>query len=64
MKIGIACDHRGYPLKEEIKEKLQKENYEIIDFGTNNKESCDYPDYAFLLGEAILLLLYLIHIFY
>ena len=53
MKIGIACDHRGYPLKEEIKEELQKENYEIIDFGTNNKESCDYPDYAFLLGEAI-----------
>lgn len=52
MKIGIACDHRGFTLKEEIKKELEKE-YEIIDFGTNSKESVDYPDYAFKLGEAV-----------
>ncbi len=34
MKIGLASDHRGYLLKEQIKEELQKENYEVIDFGT------------------------------
>lgn len=51
MKIGIACDHRGYELKEQIKKELQK--MEIIDYGTNSTESVDYPDYAFKLGEAV-----------
>ena len=51
MKIGIASDHRGYHLKEKIKEAI--EDIEIIDFGTNSEESCDYPDYAFKLGEAV-----------
>ena len=52
MKIGIISDHRGYELKEQIKENL-KEEYTIIDYGTNSKESVDYPDYAFKLGEKI-----------
>ncbi len=53
MKIGIASDHRGYELKEKLKEALIKENYEVIDYGTNSKESTDYPDYAFRLGENV-----------
>lgn len=53
MKIGIASDHRGYELKEKLKEALIKENYEVIDYGTNSKESTDYPDYAFILGENV-----------
>ena len=52
MKIGFASDHRGYPLKEELKN-VFKDSYEIVDFGTNSTESTDYPDYAFLLGEAV-----------
>ena len=52
MKIGIASDHRGYPLKEQIKRELLKE-YEVVDYGTNSTESTDYPDYAFTLGKAI-----------
>lgn len=51
MKIGIASDHRGYELKEKIKKDLKK--YELVDFGTTSCESCDYPDYAFALGEAV-----------
>ena len=51
MKLGIASDHRGYHLKEKIKEAI--EDIEIVDFGTNSEESCDYPDYAFKLGEAV-----------
>ena len=50
MKIGIASDHRGYKLKEALKELLE---YELIDYGTNSEESCDYPDFAFKLGEAV-----------
>ena len=52
MIIGIASDHRGYDLKEKIKETL-KNKYQIEDFGTDSNISTDYPDYAFKLGEAI-----------
>lgn len=52
MKIGLASDHRGYLLKEQIKRNI-KDKYEIIDYGTNSEESTDYPDYAFKLGEAV-----------
>lgn len=54
MKIGIASDHRGYNLKQQLIEALTNRNYEIEDFGTNSIESTDYPDYAFALGEAII----------
>ncbi|MBR4618165.1 MAG: RpiB/LacA/LacB family sugar-phosphate isomerase [Bacilli bacterium] len=51
MKVGIACDHRGYELKEYLKQNLK--NYEIIDYGTTTTESVDYPDYGILLGEKV-----------
>ncbi len=51
MKIGIASDHRGFKLKEELKKKLTE--YEFLDYGTDSIESVDYPDYAFKLGEAV-----------
>ena len=53
MKIGFASDHRGYKLKKELINELKKENYEIIDYGTDSEESKDYPDYAFKLGENV-----------
>lgn len=53
MRIGFASDHRGYKLKEILKEYLKNNNYEIVDYGTNSEESTDYPDYAFNLGEAV-----------
>lgn len=46
MKIVIASDHAGYDYKEKIKKHLNKNGYEVIDVGTNSKESCDYPIYA------------------
>ena len=50
MILGIASDHRGYKLKEQIKNEL---DIEMIDYGTYTEESCDYPDFAFKLGEAV-----------
>lgn len=52
MKIGLASDHRGYKLKEQLKEEL-KNKHEIIDYGTDSEESTDYPIYAFKLGNGI-----------
>lgn len=54
MKIGIASDHQGYKLKNKLINYLKKQNIEIIDYGTNNEESTDYPDYAFKIGEEII----------
>ena len=53
MKIGLASDHRGYKLKEYLKQILPTNNYEIVDFGTDSEVSTDYPDYAFAFGEAV-----------
>ena len=53
MKIGIASDHRGYKLKEELKKELQKQKYQVVDYGTNSEDKADYPDYAFKLGEKV-----------
>ena len=52
-KIGLACDHAGFKLKEFVKTYLERKGLEWEDFGTNSEESCDYPDYAHALATAI-----------
>ena len=51
MKIGLASDHRGYRAKNMLKDSLY--NYEVIDYGTDNEDSVDFPVYAKKLGRAI-----------
>lgn len=46
MKIAIGSDHRGFFLKEEIKEYLEKLKFEYKDFGTYSEDAFDYPDSA------------------
>ena len=46
MKIVVASDHGGYELKEIIKVHLIEKGYSIIDIGTNNESSVDYPDFG------------------
>ncbi len=53
LKIAIGSDHAGFALKEEIKETLVSQGHEIVDHGTRNTDSCDYPDYAKLVAEAV-----------
>ena len=52
-KIGIACDHAGYQMKELLTGYLSAKGFEILDFGCNSEESCDYADYGHPLAEAI-----------
>ena len=52
-KLGIACDHAGYEMKEFVKSMLVSRGYECIDFGTNSTESVDYPDFAHPLALAV-----------
>jgi ribose 5-phosphate isomerase B len=53
MRIAVACDHAGFPIKDEIINLLESLGYEIEDLGTFNQEPVDYPDYAERLGRAI-----------
>src|SRR6266542_3698627 len=53
MKIAIAADHAGFVLKEELRRKLTSDGHEVVDFGTNSEESCDYPDFAQSVGRDV-----------
>ena len=53
MKIFIGSDHGGFKLKEKIREYLEELNYEYEDIGTENKESCDYPDFAYKVAKKV-----------
>ena len=53
MKVAVATDHGGYPLKETVITTLRELGHELIDFGTDSMESVDYPDYAKKAGEAV-----------
>ena len=53
IKIAIASDHAGIDLKNKIIEFLE-EKYTVKDFGTYDKQSCDYPVYAAKVAKAIL----------
>jgi ribose 5-phosphate isomerase B len=46
VKLSIGSDHAGYDLKKQIFEYLKKEGHVVIDQGTYNKDSVDYPDFA------------------
>ncbi len=54
MKIAMGSDHRGYNAKEKIKAMLTSRGHEVLDFGTNTQNSCDYPDSAYPTCEAII----------
>ena len=53
MKIAMGNDHSAIELKNIIKEFVESKGYEVIDFGTNTPESCDYPVFGEKVGRAV-----------
>lgn len=53
MKIAIGADHAGYELKAELIRMLKFHHHEVVDVGTCDTQSCDYPDYALAVAEAV-----------
>lgn len=53
MKIGICSDHAGLEYKTRLISYLLGKGYEVANFGTDSPDSCDYPDFAHQLGEAV-----------
>ena len=52
-RVILASDHAGFILKEYIKEFLLKKRKKVLDLGTKNSKSVDYPYYAHLLSKRI-----------
>lgn len=53
MRIGIGNDHVAIELKNTIKEHLEQQGYEVVDFGTNSPERFDYPISGYKIGKAV-----------
>jgi RpiB/LacA/LacB family sugar-phosphate isomerase len=53
MKIAVAFDHAGFPIKEPVLEAVLEAGHEPVDLGTFSCDSVDYPDYAEKVGLAL-----------
>ncbi len=53
MRIAIACDHAGFPLKEDLKVFLEHEGHEVTDHGTHSPEPVDYPAFCAAAARAV-----------
>ena len=52
-RVILASDHAGYKLKENIKKFLLRKRKKVLDLGTKNSKSVDYPDFAHLLSRKM-----------
>ena len=54
MRVGIAADHGGFSLKEELARRLREAGFEVVDFGPDRlAPEDDYPDYVIPLARAV-----------
>lgn len=53
MIVGVGSDHKGFKLKEEVISFLEMFGFEVVDFGTNSEEECDFPKFAYLVSKAV-----------
>ncbi|SHE27107.1 ribose 5-phosphate isomerase B [Ferrithrix thermotolerans DSM 19514] len=53
LRVSLGSDHAGFPLKNIVKEHLEKKGYQVLDFGTFSDESTDYPLYCAPAAQAV-----------
>ncbi len=53
MKIAIASDHAGFRYKAILSQRLSELGHEVVDFGTDSLESCDYPVFCHAAASAV-----------
>ena len=53
MKIAVACDHGALALKNKVIAHLEAKGHQVVNFGTDTLDSCDYPDYAAPAAKAV-----------
>lgn len=53
LSIAVASDHAGYDLKVTLKQELEAAGHEVVDLGTDSRESVDYPDFGYAVALAL-----------
>ena len=53
MRIGIANDHVSVEMKQQVVAYLKEKGYDVVNYGTDSTESCDYPVYGEKIGHAV-----------
>ncbi|MBE5890258.1 MAG: ribose 5-phosphate isomerase B [Lachnospiraceae bacterium] len=53
MKIGIGNDHSAVEMKNQIKEYLESMGHEVVNYGTDSTDSCNYPEFGEKVGRAV-----------
>lgn len=53
MRIALASDHAGYPLKEQFKAVLADQGHSVVDFGAPDETACDLPDHVYPAALAV-----------
>ena len=53
MRIALACDHAGFPLKEHLRVFLSDEGHQVLDMGTDSTEPVDYPPFCAAAARAV-----------
>jgi ribose 5-phosphate isomerase B len=53
MRIALGADHAGFELKDELHRQLTAAGHTVVDFGTDNAASTDYPDYARQVAHSV-----------
>jgi ribose 5-phosphate isomerase B len=53
MKIAYGTDHAAAGVREKIIEHLKSKGHEVIDYGSDSADSCDYPDFASQVARAV-----------
>ncbi len=53
MKVAIGSDHAGFGLKRHLVELLTDDGHEVLDLGTDNEETVDYPPICAAVGRAV-----------
>src|SRR3954451_4863192 len=53
MKVVIACDHRGFDAKKKLLPYLRNKGHDVVDYGCESGQMCDYPDLAVPAARAV-----------
>jgi ribose 5-phosphate isomerase B len=54
MKVAVACDHGGFPMKAAVLDAVRDAGHDAIDLGTHSSDPVDYPDFSAAAGRAVL----------
>ncbi len=53
MRVAVASDHAGFELKQQVADHIRAAGFDVLDLGTDDTTSVDWPDYGAAIGRAV-----------